>query len=75
MPLAAAVVGQRVILSSVTGGRHLLLRLAEMGLRPGARFEVLSKGSPGPFIVLMNDSRLVLGQGMVGRMMVRSGLR
>ena len=71
MPLSQAEAGQEAILSSVEGGRGMLLRLAEMGIRPGVHFKVLSKGSPGPFIILTNGARLVLGQGMVGRMFVR----
>ena len=71
MPLAAVPVGQEVILTSVDGGRGLLHRLAEMGIRPGARFGVLSRGQPGPFIIAMKSMRLVLGQGMVRRMLVR----
>jgi len=71
VPLSQIEMGQEVILASVEGGRGLLLRLAEMGIRPGIHFEVLSKGRPGPFIILANGMRLVLGQGMVRRMFVR----
>jgi len=71
MPLAMAALSQEVVLTAVEGGRGLLHRLAEMGIRPGARFTVLSKGRPGPFIIDMRGSRLVLGQGMVRRMFVR----
>ena len=71
MPLAIASIGQDVILASVRGGRELLHRLAEMGIRPGARFSIVSKGHPGPFIIIMKSMRLVLGQGMVHRMYVR----
>jgi len=71
VPLSHAEVGQQAVLTSVNGGRGMLLRLAEMGIRPGIRFEVLSKGRPGPFIILANGMRLVLGQGMVQRIFVR----
>ena len=70
MPLAMASIGQEVALSRVQGGRGLLHRLAEMGLTPGARLRVLSRGRPGPFIIMVKDSRFVLGQGMVHRMFV-----
>jgi len=71
IPLSDADIGQEVVLSRVDGGRGLLHRLAEMGIRPGARFRVLSKGRPGPFIITMRHTRLVLGQGLVHRMIVR----
>jgi len=71
IPLEQASIGQEVVLCRVAGGHGLLHRLAELGLRPGARFSVLSRGRPGPFIVTMRHTRLVLGQGLVHRMMVR----
>ena len=71
MPLAIASPGQEVVLAAIRGGRQLQHRLAEMGLTPGARFKVLNKGQPGPFIILVKDTRLVLGLGMVHAITVR----
>ncbi|MCK4601525.1 MAG: ferrous iron transport protein A [Phycisphaerae bacterium] len=71
MPLAMASLGQEVELVTVNGGRGLLHRLAELGLRTGVRFRILTQGQPGPFIILLKDTRLVLGQGMVHRILVR----
>ena len=71
MPLALASPGQQVVFVSVQGGRGIQHRLAEMGLIPGVRFRVLSKFQPGPLIISLKDCRLVLGQGMVGRVLVR----
>jgi len=65
VPLMLASEGQEVVLSGVRGGRNLSHRLAEMGLLPGVKFRILTKGRPGPFIILLKDSRLVLGHGMV----------
>jgi Fe2+ transport system protein FeoA len=41
-----------------------------MGLVPGARFRVLARGSPGPFIISLRDMRLILGHGMIHRVRV-----
>ena len=71
MPLMLARQDQEVVLARVAGGRGIAHRLAEMGIAPGSRFRVLSSGRNGPFIVLIKDSRFVLGRGMVGRMFVR----
>jgi len=70
MPLALAGAGQEVTLARVCGGRQLQHRLAEIGLVPGQRFRVLTRGSPGPFIISVKDTRLVLGHGMVHRIFV-----
>jgi len=70
MPLTLAAAGQQVILVRVQGGHRFQHRLAEMGLTPGVRFRVVSRGG-GPFIVSLKDARLILGRGMVPRIFVR----
>lgn len=70
MPLAMALVGQTVRFRGARGGRGLSHRLAEMGLTPGETMEVVNRG-PGPFIVSVRGTRLMLGRGMVGRIYVQ----
>ena len=71
LPLANALVGQTVIFAGVNGGGEALLhRLAEMGLTSGVKMLVVNRG-PGPFIIEARNCRLVLGQGMVERLLVR----
>ncbi len=72
MPLAAVAVGEEVQLAAITGRKKLQHRLAEMGLTPGARLTILNKGRPGPFIILVKETRLVLGRGMVHSVRVRA---
>ena len=71
MPLAMARPGEMVELVSVRGGMGLHRRLAEMGLGPGSRFTVGTCGRPGPFVIHVKGSRLILGHGMVTRIFVR----
>ncbi len=72
MPLLLASIGQELTLADIHAGRQLRHRLAEMGLTPGVRFRVVAKGQPGPFIISVKDTRLMLGRGMVPRIYVRS---
>jgi len=72
MPLTMASVGQEVRLTDITGSRWFQHRLAEMGLTPGARFSVINKGNPGPFIISVKGSKLMLGRGTVHRIMVKA---
>ena len=72
MPLAMARPGETVELVDVRGGRGLQRRLAEMGLGSGSRFAVETSGRPGPFVIRVKGSRLILGHGMVTRVFVRS---
>lgn len=71
IPLARARTAQVVALIRIDGGRAFQHRLAEMGLTPGIRFTILAKGRPGPMIVAVKDTRLVLGQGMMEKVFVR----
>lgn len=71
MPLSDLLTGQEAVLAEVHAGRGLQHRLAEMGLRVGVRFRVLSRGRKGPFILSMQDTRLMLGQGMAHCVMAR----
>lgn len=71
MPLALALPGQELELVSISGGRRFQHRMVEMGLAPGMRFSVVTSGRPGPFILQLKDTRLVVGRGMSDRLFVR----
>ena len=71
MPLALALPGQELELVSISGGRRFQHRMVEMGLTPGVRFSVVARGSPGPFILQLKGTRLVVGRGMTDRLFVR----
>ena len=71
MPLEMGLVGQTVRFVGLRrAGGGLTHRLAEMGLVPGEPMHILNRG-PGPFIVSVKGTRLLLGRGMVGRILVR----
>ncbi len=71
MPLPLALPGQELELVSISGGRRFQHRMVEMGLASGVRFSVVARGSPGPFILQLKDTRLVVGREMSGRLFVR----
>ena len=71
IPLSATVTGQEVSLARVDAGRAMTHRLAEMGLIPGVRFTIVTRGRPGPFVIAVKNTRLVIGHGMVDRVLVR----
>jgi Fe2+ transport system protein FeoA len=70
MPLSKARAGEVVELVDVRGGADLRRRLAEMGLGTGSRLTVETDGRRGPCIVQVLGSRVILGHGMVSRMLV-----
>lgn len=61
--------GEKVRMLAVKGGRKLQAHLTSMGLIPGVEFEVI-RGGCGPFIVAVGGCRLMLGQGMVHKIVV-----
>ncbi len=56
--------------TALTGGHGLVARLAALGLTPGAVVKVLQNPGHGPLIVLVRQSRLVLGRGEAGHVAV-----
>jgi Fe2+ transport system protein FeoA len=64
--------GKTVKLAGVEAGRGLNSRLAAMGLLPNVEITVISNGHPGPFVVSVKGSRMMLGRGMADKIMVRS---
>jgi len=70
IPLTSAKLGQRVRVAQVDGGHELRSRLCAMGLTPGTPVQVVCD-SGGPVVLDVLGGRLVLGQGMVSKILVR----
>ena len=64
MPLTMVAEGRKARLREVRGGRGIRGRLAAMGLVPGSEIEVVRNSGAGPFVVVVRNSRIVLGRGM-----------
>ena len=69
-PLSATKAGTKTRLVAVYGGRGLKSRLAAMGLVPNVEITVISNGHPGPFVISVKNSRIMLGRGMADKIMV-----
>ena len=70
MSLSSVPSGKRVRLMTVDAGRGLRARLAAMGLVPGVEIEVVRNTGRGPFVVAVKGSRVMLGRGMVQKVIV-----
>ena len=71
-PLSTIRAGQIVKLAGIEAGRGLNSRLAAMGLLPNVEITVINNGHPGPFIISVKGSRMMLGRGMADKIMVSS---
>ena len=70
MPLAMVRPGEVVTMAGIRAGRGLTRRLADMGLVPGTTLRVINSQMPGPVIIDLRGSRLVLGHGVAQKIMV-----
>ncbi len=70
MPLSMVRSGERVRITAINAGRGMQARLAAMGLFPGVELTVVSGHSRGPYVVVVKDTRLVLGRGMTRKIEV-----
>jgi len=69
-PLSAVRSGEKVRLAAIEAGRSLNSRLIAMGLVPNVEITVVSNNHPGPFVIMVKSSKVVLGRGMAQKIMV-----
>ena len=69
-PLSKVRAGETVKLAGIEAGRGLNSRLASMGLVPNVKITVVNNSHPGPFVISVKDSRMILGRGMAHKIMV-----
>ncbi len=56
---------------TLEGGHIFRERVSSMGLRPGAKVEILRRGRATPLLVAVGHARLALGHGMSEKILVR----
>ena len=62
--------GETVKLAGINAGRVLNSRLASIGLVPNAEITVVNNRHPGPFVITVKDSKVMLGRGVAHKIMV-----
>ena len=70
-PLSEVQAGSKVSMVSVEAGKGLKAQLAAMGLLPGVEITVVRRGHPGPLVVEVKGSKMMLGRGMAHRIIVQ----
>jgi ferrous iron transport protein A len=69
-PLSTVKAGQTVKLVSINAGRGLNSRLVAMGLVPNVEITVVNNDHPGPFVISVRNSKMMLGRGIAHKIMV-----
>jgi ferrous iron transport protein A len=62
--------GRTVIVLGLRAGRGVSERLAEFGLVPSARVEILRNSSHGPMLIAVQGARLAMGRGEAAKVRV-----
>ena len=70
VPLASLADGEVARLVRLDAGTELRARLMAMGLRRGVHVRMVHNRGRGPFVVAVKTMRLVLGRGMVRKILV-----
>lgn len=73
LSLTKVSAGKIVTLMTITGGKEMRMRLTDMGLKEGIKLKLLHSHRNGPCVILVENTRLVLGYGMARQIMVREG--
>ena len=68
--LSKVQAGETVKLANIEAGRGLNSRLASMGLVPNVEITVISNSHPGPFVISVKNSKMMLGRGMAHKILV-----
>lgn len=69
-PLSMVRAGETVKIARIEAGRGLNSRLASMGLMPNVQITVVKNAHPGPFVISIKNSKMMLGRGMANKIMV-----
>lgn len=70
LPLSMVKTGEKVRLVYINAGQNLNNRLTAMGLLPNVEITVVSNTHPGPFVISVKDSKMILGRGMAHKIIV-----
>ena len=71
-PLSKVQAGETVKLVGIEAGRGLNSRLASMGLVPNVKITVVNNSQPGPFVISVKGSKVILGRGMANKIMIEN---
>ncbi|HOO70240.1 MAG TPA: FeoA family protein [Spirochaetota bacterium] len=69
-PLSHAQTNEEGTIVFLDGGDIFKRKLINLGLIPGVKIKVASATRRGPFIIQVNDTRLIIGRGMVEKIYI-----
>lgn len=70
VPLSTLRTGQQATVIAMEGGHDFHARVTSMGIFPGCEIRVLGGGDGGRMVLAVGDTRIGIGHGMTGRILV-----
>ena len=71
IPLQFANEEETYYISELKGGKYFKEKCINQGIIPGQKVEIKNISTNGPYIVAINDARIVIGHSMLHRVLVR----
>ena len=71
MRLAGVTSGHTVHVIGLDGGAGMQGRLLALGLVKGAQIRIIANEGRGPLLVALGESRMTIGRGMAGKIVVQ----
>jgi ferrous iron transport protein A len=70
-PLAHLAAGERAKILRIEGGYGIRKKLTDMGIMPGKEILVHHGSGMGPRVVVVEETKVMLGRGVLHRIIVR----
>jgi ferrous iron transport protein A len=69
-PITLLSVGEKARIVSVEGGAGVRKKLTDLGLIPGKYVQVAFGSGRGPRVLIVDDTKVMIGQGMLQKIRV-----
>ena len=74
-PLSTLKVGERGVVHRIEGGLGVRKKLADLGIIPGKTIGIVHGRGQGPRVVIVDETRVMLGRGLLHKILVGSDKR
>lgn len=70
LPLVLLSRGETARIVRIHGGRGVRKRLFDIGIAPGKKIEIVHGWGKGPLVVMVDETRIMLGRGMANKIYI-----
>jgi len=70
IPLVLLSRGETARIARIHGGQGVRKRLFDIGIAPGKKIEIAHGWGKGPLVVMVDETRIMLGRGMANKIYV-----